>query len=171
MRNKAFLMTSGALIAIAAFGVLVALPVSLALAQATPGALGDLIMPTSTPGGAVAATSVPGGFAIPTATPASGVPGGLFIPTATPIGGAVSAAEVLPRLSDEQLQALNISSTELGAPFSAGSTSVTVVEETIAQLEAASMTDVADAMRTLSQQYGSMNPWRRASRHASSRCR
>jgi len=170
MLKRASLVTFGTLILGVTMAVLVALPVGLALAQATPGALGDFIMPTSTPGGAPPATSapgglgdfimptstpgsVPGGFAIPTSTPAGGLPGGLVIPTATP-GGAAESMERLPRLTDAQLQDLNIPDEEVNAPFGAADVSTFDVAELISQLEAANMGNLANDLRAMSQQYG-----------------
>jgi hypothetical protein len=135
----------------------VALPLGVAVAQdsGTPtpfsGGLGDLIIPTATPGASGADTG--GGLTIPTATPIDSG-GGFNIPTSTPAPTAEPAGPELPPLSDEQLTDLNLRPADLPAAFAANRTVETFVNaDTVAQIAEFSP-ELADEFETITADYG-----------------
>jgi len=135
----------------------VALPLGVAVAQdsGTPtpfsGGLGDLIIPTATPGAGGADTG--GGLTIPTATPVDSS-GGFTIPTSTPAPTAEPVGPELPPLSDEQLTDLNLRPGDLPAAFAANRTVETFVNaDTVAQIAEFSP-ELADEFESFAEAYG-----------------
>ncbi|NLX08605.1 MAG: hypothetical protein GXY36_03025 [Chloroflexi bacterium] len=134
--------------------VVVAFPLARATAQGVA---------TPTPGGLGGGLS--GGLGIPTSTPASDAPpgptattgGGIFaIPTSTPSGAGTSGTEDsgLPRLSTEELEALNLQAADIPADYGAVQEITTYTTAETAELLTGFSQAAADELTRIAEQYG-----------------